>query len=70
MVWEVEEHSAAMGCLFLGLSTKMFECCTLKICRCIFYGLLEERSELVRLVASVQKSVKEELEFLFYVRCI
>ena len=27
-------------------------------------GLLEKRSELVRLVASVQKAVKEELEFL------
>jgi hypothetical protein len=70
MEWEMKEYSAAVGRLFLGLSTKMFKCCTMKICRCIIYGLLEERSELVRLVASVQKAMKEELEFLHYVLCI
>jgi hypothetical protein len=70
MVWEVEEYSTAVGRFFLGLSTKMFERCTLKICFCIVYGLLEKRSELVGLVASVQKPVKEELEFLHDVLCI
>ena len=64
MVWEVEEYSAAVGRLFLGLSTKMVERCTPKICFCVVHGLLEKKSELVRLVASVQKAVKDELEFL------
>ena len=64
MVWEVEEHSTAVSRFLLGLSTKMVECCTPKICFCVVHGLLEKRSELVRLVASVQKAVKEELEFL------
>ena len=40
---------------------------TLKVCLCIVDGLLERRSELVGLVASVQRLVKEELEFLLYV---
>ena len=56
MVWEVEEHSMAVSCLFLGLSTKMIQCCTPKVYFCIVHGLLEKRSELVRLVAPVQKS--------------
>jgi hypothetical protein len=47
MVWEVEEYLAAVGRLFLGLSTKMVERCTLKICFCVVHGLLEERGELV-----------------------
>ncbi len=64
MVWEVEEHSTAVSRFFLGLSTKMVECCTPKICFCVVNGLLEKRSELVNLVAYVQKVVKEELEFL------
>ena len=59
MVWEVEEYLAAVGRLFLGLSTKMVKRCTLHICFCVVYGLLEKRSELVRLVASVQQAVKE-----------
>ena len=37
---------------------------TPKVYFCVVHGLLEKRSELVRLVASVQKAVKEELEFL------
>ena len=61
MVWEVEEYSAAVGRLFLGLSKKMVERCTPKVCFCFVHGLLEKRSELVRLVASVQKVVKEDL---------
>jgi hypothetical protein len=48
----------------------MFERYALKICYCIVYGLLEKRSEFVGLVASVQKPVKEELEFLHDVLCI
>jgi hypothetical protein len=64
MVWEVEEYSTAVSHFLLGLSTKTVECCTPKICFGIVHGLLEKRSELVRLVASVQKAVKEELEFL------
>ena len=63
MVWEVEEYSTAVGHFFLGLSTEVFKCCTLKIPFCIVYGLLEKRGELVGLVASIQKPVKEELEF-------
>ena len=70
MVWEVEEYSAAVGRLFLGLSTKMVKRCTLKICCCVVHGLLEERSEFIGLVASVQKTVEEELEFLHDVLCI
>ena len=70
MVWEVEEYSAAVGRLFLGLSTKMLKCCALKVCFCVVHGLLEGRSELVGLVSSVQKPVKEELEFLHDVFCI
>ena len=70
MVWEVKEYLAAVGCLFLGLSTKMVEHCTLKICFCVVHGLLEKRGELVRLVASIQKAMKEELEFLHNVLCI
>ena len=70
MVWEVEEYLAAVGCLFLGLSTKMVKRCTPKVCFCVVHGLLEKRSELVRLVASVQKAVKEDLEFLHDVLCI
>ena len=64
MVWEVEEYLAAVDRLFLGFSTKMLQRFTLKICLCIVYSVLEERSELVGLVASVQKSVIEEFEFL------
>ena len=64
MVWEVEEYSTAVGHFFLRLSTEVFKRCTLKMSFCIVYGLLEERSELVGLVASVQEPVKEELEFL------
>jgi len=70
MVWEVEEHLTAVSRFLLGLSTKMVECCTPKICFCVVHGLLEKRSELVRLTASVQKAVKEELEFLRDVLCI
>ena len=70
MVWEVEEHLTAVSRFFLGLSTKMVECCTPKIRFCIVHGLLEKRSELVRLVAPVQKAVKEELEFRRDVVCI
>ena len=54
MEWEMKEYLAVVGRLFLGLSTKMLKCCTLKICLCIVDGLLEKRSELVGLVASVQ----------------
>ena len=61
---------AAVGCLYLGLGTKMVERCTPKICFCVVHGLLEKRDELVRHVASVQKAVKEELEFLCEVLCI
>jgi len=64
VVWEVEEYSSAMSCLLFGTSTKVVKCCTLEICFGVVYGLLEERSELVWLVASVQEAVKEELEFL------
>ena len=67
MEWEMQEYKAAVGRLFLGLSTKMLKRSTLKVCLCIVDGLLERRSELVGLVASVQKLVKEELEFLLYV---
>ncbi len=55
-----------MGCLFFGLSTKVLKRSTLKVCLRIVDGLLERRSELVGLVASVQRLVKEELEFLLY----
>ncbi len=48
----------------------MFKRCALKICLCIVNGLLEKRSEMTGLVASVQKSVEEELEFPFLVRSI
>ena len=48
----------------------MLKRCSLKICFCIVNGLLEERSEMTGLVASVQKSVEEELEFPFFVRSI
>ena len=54
----------AVSRFLLGLSTKMVECCAPKVCLCVVHGLLEKRSELVRLVAPVQKAVKEELEFL------
>ena len=64
MVWEVEEHTMALSCLLLGLSTKMIQRCTPKVYFCIVHCLLEQRSELVRLVAPVQKAVEEELEFL------
>jgi hypothetical protein len=64
MVWEVEEYSTAVGHFFLRLGTEVFERCTLKMSFCIVYGLLEERSQLDGLVASVQESVEEELEFL------
>ena len=64
MVWEVEEYSTAVGRFFLRLSTEVFKRCTLNMSFCIVYGSLEERSELVGLVASVQEPVKEELEFL------
>ena len=70
MEWEMQEYKAAVGRLFLGLSTKMLKRSTLKVCLCIVDGLPERRSELVGLVASVQKPVKEELEFLLYVFCI
>ena len=61
MIWEVEEDSAAVGHFFLGLKSKVVQRCTLKISLCIVHGLLEERGELVRLVASIQEPVKEEL---------
>ena len=64
MVWEVEEYSTAVGYFFLRLSAEVFERCTLKGSFCIVYGLMEERSELVGLVSSVQEPMKEELEFL------
>ena len=54
----------AVTCLLLGLSTTMNQCCTPKVYFCIVHGLLEKRSELVRLVAPVQKAVKEELKLL------
>ena len=63
VVWEVEEYSSAVSRLLLGLGTKVVESCTLEIYLGVVHGLLEKRSELVRLVAPVQKAVKEELEF-------
>ncbi len=48
----------------------MFKRCALKVCLCVVNGLLEQRSEMIGLVSSVQQSVEEELEFLFYVSCI
>ena len=63
----MQEYAAAMGCLFFELSTKVLKRSTLKVCLRIVDGLLERRNELVGLVASVQKSMKEEPEFLLYV---
>ena len=70
MVWEVEEYSSAVGRLFLGLGTNVVKRCTLEVYHGVVHGLLEKRSELVRLVAPVQKAVKEELEFRRDVICI
>ena len=70
MVWEVEEYSSAVSRLLLGLGAKVVKSCTLEIYLGIVHGLLEKRSELVRLVAPVQKAVKEELEFRRDVVCI
>ena len=64
MVWEMEEYSSAVSRLFLGLGTKVVKSCTLEIYPGVVHGLLEKRSELVRLVAPVQKAVKEELKLL------
>ena len=53
-----------MSCLLLGLSTKMVKSCMPKVCFGVVHRLLEERSELARLVAPVKEAVEEELEFL------
>jgi hypothetical protein len=52
-----------VGRLLLGLSPKVVEGRTLEIYLGVVHGLLEERSELARLVAPVKEAVKEELEF-------
>ncbi len=70
MVWQVEEHSFAMGCLLLGPSTKVVQGHTLKIGLGIVHCLLEEVDQLAHLVASIEKAMEEELEFLHDVLCI
>ena len=64
MVWQVEEHSFAMGCLLLGPSTKVVQSRTSKIGLGVVHWLLEEVDQLARLVASIEEAMEEELEFL------
>ena len=64
VVWQVEEHLFAMGCLLLGPSTKVVQGRTSKIRLGVVHCLLGEVDQLAPQVASIEEAMEEELEFL------
>ncbi len=58
MVWQVEEHSLVVSCLFLGPCLKVVQSRASQVGLGIVHHFLEERSELGQLVALIKEAVK------------